>query len=467
MSNRPLVILHGWSDTGDSFDALARHLAERLPNADISLVAIGDYMSMNDDVRFDDLQQAMERAWRDRKLPRTPGSVDAIVHSTGGLVIREWLDRNFATDKSPIKHLVMLAPANFGSPLAHKGRSFLGRAVKGFFGRQKGQGLFNTGTHILSGLELASPFSWDLAVRDRFGRGKGRYAPGRILCTVLVGNTGYRGIRSMANEDGSDGTVRLSTANLNCEHVTIRYDIRKDPLKGEPDHVKSMPKMSSLASSTGRSAFRVVDRIDHSSITLNAAPSRLSKAQREVLDLTVEALTVEDDRFEAFCDACDRATAKLTQTPDKTSGTPAYQNTVVRVRDQFGEGVDDYLLEFYDIRSRDGGRLAKAVHEQAIRKVHVYRHDASYRSLYIDTALLIRETRRKNTRFGFSVTATPILNDRRMVGFQMLRDEDVEDLSLTLNQVKELFQPHRTVLIDIIIARMQQPQVFRFRDASA
>jgi pimeloyl-ACP methyl ester carboxylesterase len=465
MSDRPLVILHGWSDTGESFDPLARHLSQRLPNADISLVSIGDYMSMNDDIRFDDLQQAMQRAWIDRRLPRSPGSVDVIIHSTGGLIIREWLDRNFPVDKSPIKHLVMLAPANFGSPLAHKGRSFLGRAVKGFFGRNEGQGLFNTGTHILNGLELASPFSWDLAMRDRFGRGKGRYAPGRILCTVLIGNTGYRGIRSIANEDGSDGTVRISTANLECEHVTIRYDTRKAPMEGEPDHMKSVPKIASRKPSTGRTAFRVIERIDHSSITLNAPESRLTQAQREVLDLTVKALTVADNRFKAFCDECDRATQKLTQTADKTSGTPAFQNTVVRAQDQFGAHVDDYLLEFYDIRSRDGGGLAKAVHENAIRKVHVYQHDASYRSLYIDTARLIREARRKNTRFGFSVTATPILDDRRMVGFQMLRDEDVDDLSLTTKRVQELFQPHRTLLIDIIIARLQQPQVFRLRDA--
>lgn len=465
MSNRPLVILHGWSDSGESFDAIARHLADRLPHADISLVSIGDYMSMNDDIRFDDLQQAMNRAWTERRLPRSPGSVDAIVHSTGGLVIREWLDRNFAMDRSPIKHLVMLAPANFGSQLAHKGRSFLGRAVKGFFSRQEGQGLFNTGAHILKGLELASPFTWDLSVRDRFGRGNGRYAPGRILCTVLIGNTGYRGIRSIANEDGSDGTVRISTANLNCEYVTIRYDTRKDPIENEPDHLKSVPKITSRKASTGRTAFRVVDRIDHSSITLNASPSKLNQAQNEVLDLTVKGLTVEDDQFEAFCDECDRATAKLTQTPEKSSGTPALQNTVVRVRDQFAVGVDDYLLEFYDISVSDGGRLAKAVHDGAIRKVHVYGTDASYRSLYIDTAQLNRETRRKNTRFGFSVTATPVLGDRSMVGFQMLRDQDVEDLSLTAKQVSELFQPHRTVLIEIVIARQQQPQVFRLRDA--
>jgi len=54
-----------------------------------------------------------------------------------------------------------------------------------------------------------------------------------------------------------------------------------------------------------------------------------------------------------------------------------------------------------------------------------------------------------------------------MVGFQMLRDEDVEDLSLTAAEVESLFRPHRTALIDIVIVRLQQPRVFRIRDAQS
>lgn len=131
MSNRHLVILHGWSDTSDSFRHLARHLASALQSTEVWLIALGSYLLMSDELRFDDLQKAMNRAWSDRDLPRQPYSVDAVVHSTGSLVIRKWLDHNFEPDRSPIKHLVMLAPANFGSPLAHKWRSLFGRAYWG------------------------------------------------------------------------------------------------------------------------------------------------------------------------------------------------------------------------------------------------------------------------------------------------------------------------------------------------
>ena len=37
-----------------------------------------------------------------------------------------------------------------------------------------------------------------------------------IMATLLVGNSGYGGIRRILNENGSDGTVRVSIANLNA-----------------------------------------------------------------------------------------------------------------------------------------------------------------------------------------------------------------------------------------------------------
>ena len=107
--------------------------------------------------------------------------------------------------------------------MAHKGRSFIARVYKGFIAKRPEGEPFETGTHILKGLELASPYTWHLANRDRFGLGGEMYQPGNVLCTVLVGNSGYRGISSIANEDGSDGTVRISTANMDCVRIDGQF----------------------------------------------------------------------------------------------------------------------------------------------------------------------------------------------------------------------------------------------------
>ena len=116
---------------------------------EVSIVSLADYVSMEDEVRFDDVAEAMDVAWRRHGLPRGKGVVDAIVHSTGGLVIRDWLQRHCTPARAPVKHLVMLAPANFGSHLAHKGRSFIGRVYKGFVAKKPEGRAFETGTHIL------------------------------------------------------------------------------------------------------------------------------------------------------------------------------------------------------------------------------------------------------------------------------------------------------------------------------
>ena len=111
--------------------------------------------------------QAMKVAWCDKGLPRDRRSVDMVVHSTGALIARNWMTTFFKPDMNPVWNLVMLAPANFGSPLAHKGRSLIGRGAKG-----EGWSM-QVGQHLLRDLEIASRFSWELAMRDRFAGSRG------------------------------------------------------------------------------------------------------------------------------------------------------------------------------------------------------------------------------------------------------------------------------------------------------
>ena len=59
------------------------------------------------------------------------------------------------------------------------------------------------------------------------------------------------------------------------------------------------------------------------------------------------------------------------------------------MQDQYGAGVDDYLLEFYE-KDDDTGRIAELFHTSAIRSVRKYPGDASYRSIYVDCTRLRR-----------------------------------------------------------------------------
>ena len=456
---RPIVILHGWNATSASFERLARLL--RAEHRDVSIVSLADYLSLEDEVRFDDLTTAMHAAWNRHELPTRTGAVDAIVHSTGALVIRDWLQRHSAPDQSPLKHLVMLAPANFGSPLAHKGRSFIARGTLGFIRKREGRP-FETGARILKGLELASPYTWRLAERDRFGEGGTRYQPGNVLCTVLVGNTGYRGIRSIVNEDGSDGTVRVSTANMNC--LRIRAEFAANPEEVGHDVTYE------LEPSCGSTGFGVMDGHTHGSITLApgegespTTPVR-STRDRTLLAHVVEGLTVTDEGFGEWCDrlAEDNA-ALLPATATRGSHKHGFQNTVVRVQDQYGAGVDDYLLEFYE-KDDDTGRIAELFHSSAIRSVHKYSGDPSYRSIYVDCTRLRRTIDQVGEWLSLSVTAYPELDDRIPVGFTTLGDDGIGGVRIRAGDIATFFQPHRTALVTLQLTRQQAEETFRFRD---
>jgi hypothetical protein len=442
-----LVIIHGWSDSYDSFRALARRLAEEGLDRPIEEVHLGDYISLDDQVTFDDLTEAMQRAWLDRGLPMAPRSVDAIVHSTGALVIRDWFTRHFTPDTVPLKRLLMLAPANFGSPLAHTGRSMIGRATKGWRGTQ----LFETGSHILKGLELASDFSARLAERDWFAA-EPWYGPGRILCTVLTGNNGYSGISAIANKPGTDGTVRVSTANLSCARLDI--DFVADPMQ---------PLYRWTDAVSGRAAFGIMDEEDHSSICAKNRGPRNAATMPAMLG----ALTVDDAGFQAWCERLEAAnrTVMARRNAGRRAHFHGYQNTVFRVRDQYGRDVTDYLIEFYanDDRGQRARRLTRDFQETVVDNVHVYKGNPAYRSLLINCRELDRLLSRPDDRLYISITAYPEINSRE-VGYRTYGDGDIGALVLDHAQVRALFRENRTLLVTLTLKREQGPNVFRFHD---
>ena len=127
-----VLLIHGYSANWKAFvpwrDAL---YSAGIATATIS---VGNYVTLNNEVTIKDLGEAFDRALRMTKfaseLPGDCWTFDAIVHSTGMLVRRQWL----TSDPYPpidarsrirrLKHLVGLTPATFGSPQAKKGRSW-------------------------------------------------------------------------------------------------------------------------------------------------------------------------------------------------------------------------------------------------------------------------------------------------------------------------------------------------------
>lgn len=436
----PIVIIHGWSDESGNFKDLVDILQQDLGRA-VTTIRYGDYISMDDEVTFDDIAYAMKRAWEGAGLSTAPRSVDAVVHSTGGLVIRDWLSRFHAPEESPIKRLLMLAPANFGSPLAHKGHSMIGRVVKGW----KSEKRFQTGLRILKGLELASPYAWALADRDRFSRSV-FYGAGRVLCTVLVGNTGYKGISSAANEEGSDGTVRVSTANMNCAKLIADFS-------ADPTH----PAPPLLQPSNGQTAFAVLDGENHATIAAKQGGPVNALTRRYYRD----ALSVEDDGFIAHCEALGNQTDNCMQGAAHDDYRHGFQNTVTWVADHFGSDVQNYFLEFYS-NNDDEDTLAEAFHSQILRGTHAHGDNSAYRSLLVDcTRLHQYMARNPEQRLTLSLSAQPELRENGHVGYRTFDETDMGGITLDSTFLKSCFRPNRTLLARIILKREQANDVFR------
>ena len=291
------------------------------------------------------------------------------------------------------------------------------------------------------------------------------YQPGNVLCTVLVGNTGYRGIRSIANENGSDGTVRISTANMDCVRIEAAFPAR--PESGEQDAEYTIEE------SRGSTAFGVVDGYNHSTITLAhsghrslAWVERKTKYDASLLGHIAEALVVTDQGFDAWRHRLAQGNEALL--PSTAAGgrrRHGFQNTVVRVVDQYGVGVSDYLLEFYE-SDEDKGTVAQLFHTSAIENVHRYSRDESYRCIYVDCKRLRNTINRVSESLSISLTAFPELDELRTpVGFTTIACDDIGGIRIPKDKITEFFAPNRTALITLTLTRQQSRRLFRLRDA--
>src|SRR3569833_920620 len=211
-----VVLVHGRSASSASMHDIRDYLVGQ--GYAVTDVWLSDYLSLDDDVRVADVARRMKDVM-DGLAGKLGAPYDMIVHSTGGLVARAWLTRYYPDGLNcPVKHLVMVAPANFGSHLAAEGKSFIGRVIKSW------NNWFQTGTLMLENLELGSEFQWKLAQKDLVSPdgGASPFGPGKVLPFIIIGSRGHTdGLEQIADQLGSDGVVRPCAASLKAVGMTL------------------------------------------------------------------------------------------------------------------------------------------------------------------------------------------------------------------------------------------------------
>lgn len=212
-----LVFVHGWgvrntATYGELPARLEEELARRGQPASLDHIYLGKYISFSDAVSIDDLAIAFDAAVREKGLD----NFACITHSTGGPLVRNWVSRFHVKNLSecPLKHLIMLAPANHGSALAQLGKGRLSR-IKAFFEN------IEPGQRILDWLELGSEEQWALNKQWLSLDGPEQGFFPFVLTGQSIDRKFYDHLNSYTGEPGSDGVIRVAGANLNYEYVRL------------------------------------------------------------------------------------------------------------------------------------------------------------------------------------------------------------------------------------------------------
>ena len=401
-----VLLIHGWSAQDDSMRAVGELLhAHGYQTQDMFL---GGYPSMDDVVRVGDSARRLGRVVTEMQTDgRLPDRFHLIVHSTGALVARTWLTDAYPEGGAPVANFLMLAPANFGSPLAVFGRSMLGRLVKGW---KHG---FQTGTEFLHGLELGSQLQEDLALKDRLardGQTASPYSQGGTRPFVIVGATPIPGTQ-ITGETAWDGTVRIASANIDPRGVTV--DFTNGSLT-KPDFTNWSRR------GPNDTAFAVIPDRSHLSILRPDAEGSISKNPEiagRLASMILDALAVKDPHaYAALCaswrEVCDETRQLAQDGPEADAlresvlGSPRadrkrfneFYQVVVEVTDDAGLPVDDFQLWLTAPRRGDkvfhAGREVTPIEIDArlnlIQDEHTNRRRPNRRVLHIDRRALMQ-----------------------------------------------------------------------------
>jgi hypothetical protein len=457
-----LVFVHGWSVTNTStYGQLPSQLQQQAAAAGLSLtladIWLSEYVSFDDAVTMPDLVRAFDHALRDLHL--LDASFACITHSTGGPVVREWLraqrDKPATHSTIRLSHLVMLAPANFGSALAQLGKSVLGRLKSMFAGVDPGQ-------RILDWLELGSAESLSLNLDhihsdDPVLSGQFQF----VLTGDRPDRSLYDHLNSYTGEDGSDGVVRIAAANLNAHHAVL-----------SPQNGGAQAGVDTLALNLTRSprcAFKLIAGAAHSGdaygIMASAAPATVQAIVR-----CLQIRSAAD--YGALCDAFDQENAA--RDADKVELEPAglfsprvhihdpRSLLIVRLTDEAGEPLTGagFLLTAGVPASPDLLPDGFMLDRQANSK------NRTTISLFLDHSLLAGDARVADPR-NSRKTLRAAVDSHRPYGASV-QPTDLGGLvhhalanSAAGDDLFGVLAPHQTTVLDVVLPRKIHEGVFR------
>jgi hypothetical protein len=470
---KPVVLVHGWSvhNTSTYGELPARLEAETKDDIllDVHNIWLGKYVSFQDEVQLDDISRTFESAIRSEL---DEASIQArcvcITHSTGGPVIRNWIYKYYVEpgkmDECPVSHLIMLAPANFGSALAILGKMRLSRIKSWVEGIEPGKG-------VLDWLELGSPESWDLNTKwmNHFkGLPKSESFFPFVISGQSIDRSFYDHVNAYTGELGSDGVVRLAGANLNAGY----YKFVQEPPRYVTTELALNPVLSEHFT-PDKTAFAIAKGRSHSGDEMGILRSIKSGTDdHPTVKLVLDCIRVKSgDQYQALCEQFNTQTTQVLKEEkvevedvfllrDRFFIHDAYAMLIFRIRDEYGHAIGNYDIIF------TGGDEDSENHlpENFLADKQRNSRAPGFITFYFNTAVMLGSDpvmlQKKVIRKK--------LPGARSLGFKIIPYTDkgfVHFLPAVLKGTPELLSsllvPNQTTLIDVEMKRIVHEGVFQ------
>ncbi|HXM18322.1 MAG TPA: hypothetical protein VN934_05870 [Candidatus Tumulicola sp.] len=221
-----VILVHGYSvQLLNNYAAIPQLLASA--GVSTNSILLSAFISLDDAVSCDDLAFALEdrMAVLEAKHGVNLRKTAMITHSTGAIVTRRWILNRMKRypSKDLPSHFISCAGANHGSSLAQLGRSIMAKIFREF------EQHTSVGVRVLQDLDYGSAFLRRLNGEWLAEWNRPQSSLSRVFCFSMGGadhSFWKNQLAWQAHETGSDGTVRISAANLN--YRWMRVDMAQD-----------------------------------------------------------------------------------------------------------------------------------------------------------------------------------------------------------------------------------------------
>jgi hypothetical protein len=485
----PIVLIHGYSAERkkttpaaihDTYGNLPEALRDAYGGNAVVEINLSRYISLEDGVTIDDISRAFDRVLKAEFPALLQGKFHVIIHSTGALVIRNWL-RLFSPKPSPVSNLIYLAGANFGSGWGHIGKGQLAKWARLVF-----EGGAERGVQVLDALELGAERTLDLHLHF--------LKPGNFMITdygvheaVITGTQAdvkwFVAPIRYAKEDGSDGVVRVSGTNVNFHHV--RFGPTKEALETAWSEI-STQRERHLAREGKRKQYYEAKELSHPGtverplvpvgipfrcahtgetmgIVVGSGPrAQVMRMMRSALEATANTWPGLVIQFQQETEDTYKRAIKeegpawwKKWLDDPRAQYDHHAQLIFRIRDQDGLPVFHYDIFFESTQRSKNSRPIQTLFEDK----HVNEKSRNVITFYLRTNGFVNKTE------GWKAW----LNEVDISSLEITAVEpETEDIAylpfrLELNpaQLQSWLQGHRTTIFDVELLRLPSPNVFR------